>query len=649
MQYLPKSVISYTLATLVFLAPLFFWTLTPNFFATSKQFLVLLSVTIILVSYFVSVIQTKSITLPKSKLVYPLLAFISAITLNLIVNVEGRPEALAGKGTLLLILPLLSLLILTLKDKLNLGKALLNIFILGTGLLALETLLQLTLSNLLTFLPSFMQTRSFSLTGSIITTLSLILIGSVSGIFMFKQSEAKLKPYYLGYLILSTITLVAGIALLLPGGSVTLDLIPYRESWSITLDALKSFRSLLVGIGLSNYTLLYTAVKPLSLNLTPLWNTLPQTGTSELLMLLATTGFIGFLSLVWLVVSGYFLAKANSLFSPLSLIYLLLVLSLIFLPGTIPIYALFFIILPLLDHHEGVEVKLDKTKNLVIGVIGIVLTLATYFYALKPTIAEYYMKLAQNALASSDGKAVYDNHLQALKWYPSLTIYHLSYADVNLNLASALSQKSDLTEADRQTISSLISQSIREAKTAIQLRSSYSLAWQTLAKIYRNLINVADGADKFAIDYYGRSVALDPANPMLRVEYGGLFYQLGNLTKDNSTKLTYYSRAKGEFQTAIQLRPTYANAYYNLAKVFETEGDLNSSYLSMQKVVANLDPSSSEYASALAELETLKSKLPKTPTNPTEPSTTGELSTPSPLPSPLPGGPVSLPNDLEPQ
>lgn len=642
MQNFIKSINVYILATLVFLTPLFFWTLTPNLFATPKQFLILLSVTVVLISYFSSVIKSKSIVLPKSKLIYPLLAFISAITLNLIINVEGRPEALAGKGTLLLVLPLLSLLILTLKDKLNLGRVLSNIFIISTSLLALHTLFQLTLATSLTFLPTFMQARSFSLTGSIVTTLSLILMGVIAGIFTLKQSDEKLKPYYLGYLVLSTITLVAGVALLLPGGSLTLDLIPYRESWSISLDALKSLRSLLVGIGLSNYSLLYTAVKPLSLNLTTLWNTIPQTGTSELLTLLATTGLIGTLSFVWLVVSGYFLAKSSSLFSPLSLIYLLLVLSLIFLPGTVPIYTLFFIVLPLLDHHEGSEFKLDKKNNLIIGIIGILLTLATYLYALKPTIAEYYMGLAQNALVKSDGKAVYDNHLKALNWYPSLTIYHLSYADVNLNLASALSQKSDLTEVDRQTISSLISQSIREAKTAVQLRGNYSLAWQTLAKIYRNLINVADGADKFAIEYYGRAVSLDPANPLLRVEYGGLFYQLGNLAKDDTIKLTYFARAKNEFQTAIQLRPTYANAYYNLSKVFESEKDITNAYLAMQKVVTNLDQSSPEYDSTLLELEALKTKLPKSNSTTSTATGSGELSTPSPLPSPIPGGPLEI-------
>lgn len=634
----------YGILALVFLSPILFWTLTPNFFSTPKQLLLVAVLTLALFSYFVTTLTTKVLVIPKSSLVAPILAFLSAIILNLAINSEGRPEAITGKGLILLSLPLLSLLLLTLKDKINFTKHIATAFIVSTGILAIHSLIQLSFGPSLTFLPSFMQSRSFTLTGSVLTTLTLILIGLFTSLSLLKSYEAKLHYYLFGHIALSVITIFAGLALLLPGGSLALDLIPYRESWSITLDALKTLRSLFAGVGLSNYSLLYSAVKPLSLNLTPLWNTLPQTGTSELLTMLATTGITGGLTLIWLMLAGFKLGKHNLLSSPISIIFILTSLSLVFLPGTVPLYTLFFVSLSVLDHKEGHMVELSKNSSLAIGVIGIILTLTTFVYSLKPIVAEYYMKQAQVALANSDGKAVYDNNLKAISWYPSISIYHLSYADINLNLASALSQKTDLTEADRQTISTLISQSIREAKTAIQLRSSYSLSWQALAKIYRNLINVAEGADTLAIEYYGRAIALDPANPLLRVEYGGLFHQLASATKDDSLKLNYYSRAKSEFQTAIQLRPNYSNAYYNLSKVFESEKDITNAYLAMQKAVSNLDTSSPEYDSAVLELESLKSKLPKSTTPTTQPSSNkdGELTTPSPLPSPLPGGPIEI-------
>jgi tetratricopeptide (TPR) repeat protein len=642
----PKSIAATTIVSLLFLIPLFYWTATPNFFATPKQLLIVVAALVLAVTYFINTIKTKTLSLPHAGLAYPLLAFMGAIIVNLVINPEGRPEALAGKATLLLTLPLISLLILTLKERGNVARTAVTVMIASTAVLALHTLLQLTVLSSLTFLPEFMQTRTFTLTGSIITTLALMVTGGVAATMSLKSGSSELRPLYVGTLLVTIVGAIATLALLLPGGDLTLNVIPYKETWSITLDALKSFRSMVTGVGLANFSLLYTAVKPLSLNLTPLWNTLPQTGTSELLTMLATAGAIGALALAWLLGKGYQLAKSATLSSPLSVMVLAAGLSLIFLPGTIPLYAIFFILLPLLDHRDPHVVELNKNTSLATGLFGLVIVAAGFAYALKPVISEYYMRQAQVALASGDGKAVYENHLKALDWYPSLTVYHLSYADVNLNLASALSQKGELTEADRATISQLISQSIREAKTAISLRGNYSLTWQTLGKIYRNLINVAEGADKFAVDYYGRAVSLDPGNPLLRVEYGGLFYQLGAAAKEEAVKKAYLARAQSEFQTAIQLRPTYANAYYNLAKLLETVGDYGNAYLTMQKVVANLDPASSEYASALSELEVLKTKVPKSAASPVPSATvSGELATPAPLPSPLPGGPLELPED----
>lgn len=611
------------------LVPLVFWTLTPNYFASLKTILLLLSALILGIHYFVQPLKSGTLALPQSKLTLPLATFMAVVVLNLLISPEGRPEALAGKGLLLLVLPLISLLILTLNAKVKLRKLLTSSILIVAAVLALHTLLQLTLLSNLTFLPLFMQTKNFTPTGSFLATLTLLLIGVGTALGGLKKASSQLKPLYLLVIFLSAVAGTAIISLMFPGRALALDLIPYRETWAITLDALKSLRSGLFGVGLANYSLLYTIVKPLSLNLTSLWNVLPQSGSSELLTMLSTTGILGFAAFAWLLVSGFRLARGSSLALPFSLSVLALALT----PGTIPVYTLFFLLLPLLDHGEPRPVSLNLRARLGIGILGLLLILLGFGFALRPSIAEFYMRRAQLALEKSDGKTVYEQHLKAINWYPNLAVYHLSYADVNLGLASALSQKTDLTETDRSTISTLIQQSIREAKTGVSLRSNYSLAWQTLAKIYRNLINVAEGADKFALEYYGRAVALDPANPLLRVEYGGLFYQLQD-----------YSRAKAEFQTAVQLRPTYANAYYNLSKVQETEGDYQNAYLSMQKVIANLEAESPQYSTALSELEALKAKLPKTVPSPSpSPSAEGELTTPSPLPSPLPGGPLELP------
>lgn len=264
------------------------------------------------------------------------------------------------------------------------------------------------------------------------------------------------------------------------------------------------------------------------------------------------------------------------------------------------------------------------------------------------------MRRAQLALEAGDTQKVYDLHLQTISVSPQITNYHLSFADVNFRLASSLSQKPDLTDSDRETITRLIQQSIESGKTAISLRPNDSRTWLTVAKIYQNLINVADGAENFALETFGRALSLDRANPSLHLEYATLLSQLADNQKDASSASTLRARSITEMQTAIQLRPNYGNAYYNLAKQYENMGDNTRAILALESTLKYTDVGSTDYSKVVSELETLKAKpvqvspAPQPAPTPTlEPEITplpeNTLSTPSPLPSPIDGGPLPLP------
>ena len=149
-----------------------------------------------------------------------------------------------------------------------------------------------------------------------------------------------------------------------------------------------------------------------------------------------------------------------------------------------------------------------------------------------------------------------------------------------------------------------------EAKLATSLAPNDSKTWQNLGNLYRNLINVADGVDRFAIDSYSQAVALDPANPALRVEFGGLLYQLAQASKTKEDQPALYNRAASEFQIAIQLKSDYPNAYYNLAKLLEVREDYVNAAVAMQKAISLLGPDNGDLARANAELDDIKAKLP---------------------------------------
>ncbi len=613
--------------------PLFFWTLTANYFATPKLVLFLLLFVALVGSLIVTILGSHHLPYSRRASNLFLLLIIIATVLNITIQSEGRPEAIAGRATLLFVLPIISYL-LTLKHRANHG--LFTSFLIVVSLLSLHSLLQLTFLYQLTFLPSFMQNRSFTPTGSFLTTLTLQLAGLAGLIASIRHATFRLRPLYLFLILLTTISSVAIISLMFPGSPLALNLLPFSASWSVALDALKNVRSAAFGVGLANYTSFFSSVKPLALNSTLLWNNLPQSSTSELMTLLTTGGLTLFIPVLLLIISG--LKNALSSLSPLGAAFIIIALGFIFTPATSVLYFFLFILLPYLSNVEPDSLPLaPSTRYATVGLI-LTVSITLLYFATRPVLADYYLRRAQIAFAGNDGKAVYEAHLAAVRSYPQLSSSRLSYADTNLRLASALSQKKDLTEAERNTVSTLIQQSIREAKAATALRPSYSPNWLALGQLYRQLINVATGADQFAITAYAKAVSLDPGNPSLRVDFGGLLFQLSTVAKTDSEKANLVSRARSEFTTAIQLKPDFANAYYNLAKLLESEKDIAGSLQAMKKVASLIPSDSPDYGSVQAAIKTLEQQqLPAPSPNPSV-----DVSTPSPLPSPLPGGPVDL-------
>lgn len=627
-------------ASLTLLIPLFFFTLTPNFISTPKEIILTISLLILIISTLVHTLVHKKINLPSSNSLVPLLLFVATILISLAFNPEGRPEAISSRGLSLILLPFLSIFIAS-NMSTSFRQLLTRLLIGSSSLLALHSLLSLTFLHNSPYVPSYMQNISFTPTGNYTTTLIIIFSGVAGAIAQLKAASSHIKPILALPIFLNTVAAVAIISLMLPGASLAPSLISYTASWSIALDALKSLRSLFFGIGLSNYSLLYSAVKPVSLNLTSLWNALPSTATSELLTLLPTAGILTTASLLFLM----FKSLLRSFNTPLFIANLLIILSFFIIPATLPLYFIFFLLYSLSENPREQTHNLSPLTSQALATgLGLIAIIISY-YTFPSFISEYYMRRAQLALESSDSQKVYDLHLKAIKVSPKITSYHLSFAEINFRLASALSQKESLTDTDRDTITRLIQQSIQSGKNAIELRPNDSRTWLTVAKIYQNLINIADGADNFAEQTFARALSLDRANPQLHLEYSTLLSQLSTNQKDQDQSKIFQNRAISSMQTAIQLKPNYANAYYNLAKLYETSGDLPRAIVALQEGLKHLDNTSSDYQQALTELENLKAKAPSpSPRTSLIPSPSPiELTTPSPLPSPLDGGPIELP------
>ena len=638
---------------LLFITPLFYLTSTPNFFSTPKQVIIILGVIILLLQSAYEIFSTRKLKQNASPLRYSLLAFTLAIVANIVFNKVSRVESIVGPGSLYISLCLWAYFV-SMESQRKLKDHVIFAILGSSTVLALHTLAQLTFLYKSSFIPEFMQSRAFTLTGNVLTTFILLTIGSVLSVFLtIKHHESKVV--YAISSILNIIAMVALGAVLLPGGELALTLLPMRASWSIALDAMKSPITFMIGVGATNFPIFYGTVKPLFLNATAFWNTIPSSASSELLQIMTTMGMVGLISFISIPIVALKHVKSSDVtMMAIKIIALLSFISLFLVPATIPVLLIFFTSAGLLASHEPTIKELTLPSSVILSLIILSLVATISYFGSRVLMAEISLRDAQKALSNNDGKALYENSLRAAQLVPQMATYRLSYAQVNLSLATALSQKESLSDTERSNVSSLVAQAVAEAKAALSLSPNNPLVWQNLGSIYQKLINVAEGSDKFAVDAYAQAVTLDPANPTLRIEYGGLLYQLIGLSKDQKEQAALFGRAQNEFQTAIQLKPDYPNAYYNLAKLLEMAKDYENSYIVMQKAISLLGPDNPNLGQANAELEAIKAKVPKTTPAPSakpsaSPAPVGEenpetsIQTPAPLPSPIDGGPLDIP------
>ena len=428
------------------------------------------------------------------------------------------------------------------------------------------------------------------------------------------------------------ITLLSGFTLQKP------TLLPYVAGFQTALAAISQdtgrvLQGFLVGSGYGAFSTDFTRFKPVTLNLDPnLWNLTFLRSSSYMLELIATTGLLGILSFLFL---AYRMLRSKPLFIPF---VLLLVLALL-LPFAFTSTLIFFVILAIFSAQQGtqqkdsdrffeVELKFVTLKR---GIFSLAephsrsesdygnlmpygfLIVAVGFSILLgvPTArflaSDYLFQKSLFAAAANNGQETYNLQARAINMFPQRDGYHRIFSQLNLtfanNLAASLPEgTTEIPAETQQTILQLIQQSINSGRNATTISPLNAINWQNLSSIYRSLIGFGQDADNFAILTAQQALRLDPNNPQQYVAYGGIFYQLGQ-----------WDNAISQFQIAVNLKPDFANAYFNLGHALEEKGDLQLAMVQYQRVknlVVN-DPQSIEIIDR--DIEALEVKIGAAP------------------------------------
>ncbi len=620
-----RLVSRYLIIATVFLFPIFFLPITQEFFVTQKFYLMLFSSLVLLGLIGVSILISRKLHTINTPFIRITVALLAVKGVSLLFASTNRIQALYILPTGLL--PLAASLLFFIgalyiyvetKKELPLKQAL------GAGAL-IASLVSIVFyfnpfeSASLSASLTFLKNQQFSVLGNIFDSalfFGFIIVGGIGSLFSSSSHKMSFKPSMklLGVLV-SAIALGMMITLLLKTDSKTqakFQLPPIGASWNANVETLKNPKTALIGIGIDNYDVLFTGTKSPTYNSTDSWQVNYTLSRSHFLHLWAESGILGLLTMLILFV--YLVREVNGLFEakdPDALMYALLggYLSLVFvlLPASYIMIVLFFIYLIALVqrslHHEDQPTTTFNLAHMPLAYVSLFIlcictVVGTSYFASKTYASEISFKKSIDAIRTNNGREVYTNLQKAVQANPYIERYRSQFAQVNLLLANNIAQKENITDDERQAAGQFVQQSIAEAKALVALNPNRASNWNTLAVIYRNIINVAQGADAWTIASYQEAIKHDPANPLLHLNLGGVYYGAKNY--EGSTK---------SFERAVSLKPDWANAHYNYAWSLFQEGKTAAAVSVMQNVLTLLDEKSEDYKTAQTNFDVFKEKL----------------------------------------
>jgi len=628
----------------LFVIPLFFLTDTANFFEFNKMYLVFIGSVLILGAVLVRNILGKKAFYYTTTLDLAIFLFLLANLLSTFFASANRLLPFWGRTGMILSFTLLYFALLQAGN--NSRRFLQSLFA-SSFVLSLITILAYT-QVLAKFLPwDFTKSALFTPAGSLFSLIGFELVILPSVVFFALKSGQFFNKilYFLVGAVGLTATVLA-VSQVLPGNKGQITFLPYQYGWWIAVDIFKVAKTAFLGVGPEGFLAAFSQFRPTSYNLTPIWTLRFTNSSNELLQILTTTGFLGLLAFLYLIVKSaktlWQNLKKDEFNTGLKLSLAVNILLVVILPANFLTFFTLYVLTTLIAKQIYSKKEFNSTQILKIAngaAIGLMLVLV--YFSGRVWLAEASFKKALDAANANQGLETYNNEMDAIRLNPFMEKYRVSFAQVNLALANSLvAGKKDLTDQDRQNITTLVSQSIAEAKAAAALDPANPIYWENLASIYQALINFANGADQWAIASYVQAIRLDPVNPTLRIQLGGLLYAMGK-----------YDDAADQFKRALDLKPDLANAYYNLSWAYRQKKDIVASYNAMQQVIALVPQDSSDLAKASQELDQLRALLPPEAKTSTSSATTKEslLTPPPPLPTPPAAGPINLPKEVEPE
>lgn len=600
-----------------------------DFYDTGRWIMMSITTCVLCILYGIRMVQTKRIHLSISPVSIGFGMLTIAALLSLLTASTNKIEALVHPlGVItyacLFFISLLLPFMLTKEQKNHMQWAIIGI----TGLVGLTTIYQqFAITSMLFPQATYLKSNLWNPTGTPISALylfSLVLPLVIQKIrFSFLHHKEKLAAA--GIVSAVFITIGFGITLWRFIPLIPTVLMPIPVGWTTLLEAFKSGKTALVGIGAENFLSAYATGRPVNINQTPLWNTGFSTSATLMLHTATTLGLAGLTALVVFLIT--WLSRLPKTIE-LKLIWIMAALCIVFLPPSIPLLLLMTLFY--VTEEQIKEREQPIHKGAAIGIIVCLLIIITalsvqLFHFVK---GELFYAAASRAVETENNLTKsYTNHILAIKQNQYMTRYHVSLSQLALVMGGSIlatAPKNEITgevtllDEDKSLVTSLFSLAVSEAKLATTLAPSNYVVWTNLATVYQSLIGVAGDAQTWTIAAYQKAISLNPISPNLRIDFGGIYMN----AKD-------YDQAISQFMAGVTLKPNYANAYYNLANAYNMKGETTLALDALQKTQGLLPVNGTEYTKVAEEIKALQTNT-LTPT-PTPVTPKSNMPTPIPL------------------
>lgn len=585
----------------------------------AKYTLILFSGALILTVYLLRSFNKGTLSFIKTPFTIPVSLFAVVTLISIIANNRYPVESFLGFGGIYLALAIFTLTgSLLVKSQASNTQKLLNILGVITIVLLITTFLQRLgygpsrLLNQL-FALNLPNDNLFNLAGSNLVALQITLV-TIAGFATTAILRKKVRLWEKVVLVALALSIVFYGWMLRPNQPTTPIILTPVASWSVAVNSLKNFKVALLGVGPDNYLQAFNLHRPQWLNSTGLWSVQYSQSFNLPTSIVVSLGALGLVAWIWLVVNLIKQTKKiDNRTKPIQMMLLMTILVQLVLPLNIILLTIQAILLVfwvgsekdrLTVYSLNLKGLLSRIKplanysNLIIKALIGLLVIGSFALWAGIALASYssfLMYQATQATSSNHLIKAYNFQQQAIGLNPYLDTNRRRNAVTNLMIASALSQKADLTDDDRAQFAQLIQQAIREAKAATILDSHDVANWQTLGQVYQTLVGVAEGAEQWTFQAYSEAVRLAPSHPDLRITLGGVLLN----TKQYQEALSY-------FEQAALLKPDYANAYYNGANALKLLQRFDEAKAAYQKTLLLLAPDSEEYLKTAEELQALE-------------------------------------------